>query len=565
MTRTFKLPRFKNRALAFVAALALAVSPAFADDMGNPDVVTGVECMEDTAGFGLNCTANDVEIAGIENVNVLDDGCTDLNGDTVTFIADFTVLLNTSARHDLGLWFAQDGGDALTGTCTVMTPAYAEDPPFLDLDGTGDCKEEDKKDCPGEQDTCGDADSFHNILVQTFELTILCADDDKDGFVDLSVCSSWRQPGKNFLCTSPAQAFPGSPSKCKCDPDMNIDIAVPLCLGVDCSDLDDECNVGVCEEQNGEAVCVADPKADSTPCEDGDVCTSETGAVRTPDHCEAGVCTGIPVDCSGLDDSCNDGMCEPSEGVCVADPKPLSTSCEDGDVCTSETGVEDTPDHCDGAGSCVGVPVDCSALDDTCDDGVCNAGTGGGRCCLHVRDRCRGYAGSLRWRRKLRRGAGRLFGSRRPVQRRRLQRGHGSLRGGSETLVDDVRRRRCLHVRDRCRGYAGSLRRRRNLRRDTGRLLGSGRPVQRRCLQRGHRSLRGGSEAAVDVVRRRRCLHVRDGCRGYAGSLRRRRKLRRDTCRLFGSGRHVRGGCLQRGHRSLRGGAEAPVDVVRGR
>ena len=103
--------------------------------------------------------------------------------------------------------------------------------------------------------------------------------------------------------------------------------------------------------------------------------TSETGTAQTPDHCESGVCTGVPVDCSGEDDQCNDGVCNVSTGACEPIPKADSTPCEDGDVCTSETGAEGTPDHCE-TGVCTGIPVDCSAEDDQCNVGVCNARSG---------------------------------------------------------------------------------------------------------------------------------------------------------------------------------------------
>ena len=80
----------------------------------------------------------------------------------------------------------------------------------------------------------------------------------------------------------------------------------------------------------------------STPCEaDGDLCTI--------DHCDgAGSCTLLDnVDCSDLDDQCQEGVCNPSDGECYPDYSkfPLSTPCEfDGDLCTI--------DHCDGDGSC---------------------------------------------------------------------------------------------------------------------------------------------------------------------------------------------------------------------
>jgi len=53
-----------------------------------------------------------------------------------------------------------------------------------------------------------------------------------------------------------------------------VPLQPPGCvIDTDCSYLDDQCNTGVCNAGTCETV----PKADSTPCEDGDFCTSETG------------------------------------------------------------------------------------------------------------------------------------------------------------------------------------------------------------------------------------------------------------------------------------------------
>ena len=81
----------------------------------------------------------------------------------------------------------------------------------------------------------------------------------------------------------------------------------------------------------------------STPCEaDGDKCTI--------DHCNgSGQCVKKEdVDCSGLDNQCQEGVCNPSNGQCYPDytKYPLSTPCEaDSSKCTI--------DHCNGSGSCV--------------------------------------------------------------------------------------------------------------------------------------------------------------------------------------------------------------------
>ena len=219
--------------LVLLGLQALGAQSALADDEGNADVVADVGCMEEEAGFGLNCTANDVSIASVTNIVILDDGCTGVGpDDTVTFTADFEVLLTAQARHDIGLWFSIDGdpnGDAsITGACTVATPAYDDDGDpgtpsltWLDLDGTDD-------DPNGViQDTCGDIDNDHNPLFPSVTITAVCADADGNGLLDLPNCTSWRQPGANDLCTSPDQAFPGAPSKCRCDEGFQIDIPVP--------------------------------------------------------------------------------------------------------------------------------------------------------------------------------------------------------------------------------------------------------------------------------------------------------------------------------------------------
>ena len=100
----------------------------------------------------------------------------------------------------------------------------------------------------------------------------------------------------------------------------------------------------------------------STFCElDDDLCTI--------DHCDgAGSCVYLDdVDCSALDNQCQVGVCDPSDGGCYPDYYDYSTSCNNDLYC-------DGPDHCDGSGNCVnlGPTIDCTYLDDKCQEGVCN-------------------------------------------------------------------------------------------------------------------------------------------------------------------------------------------------
>ena len=126
---------------------------AYADGGGNVDTVTGAGCMQDVydafgQGGSLNCTANDVSLSTATNIIILDDGCA-FPGDTVSFTADFQVEVTAGARNDVGIYFSLDGDPnsdgALTGACTISTPAYDDDndpsttsASWLDLDGTTD-------------------------------------------------------------------------------------------------------------------------------------------------------------------------------------------------------------------------------------------------------------------------------------------------------------------------------------------------------------------------------------------------------------------------------------------
>jgi hypothetical protein len=137
------------------------------------------------------------------------------------------------------------------------------------------------------------------------------------------------------------------------------------CVGtpLDCASLDTDCAEGVCNPTTG--TCEAQPTNEGGACDDGDLCT-------TADLCSNGVCLGLPVDCSGLDDplNCLAGVCDPGSGTCITEDAPEGNACDDGDLCTSD-------DVCSN-GLCLGTPLDCSALDDpaACQTGVCNPSTG---------------------------------------------------------------------------------------------------------------------------------------------------------------------------------------------
>ena len=200
------------------------------------------QCMQERAGFALNCTANDVSVAGVHRLSngaydiTITDPCSRA-GDDVTFTARFDVVLTAQERHDIGIYFATDGdanGDgALTSDnqaekkgCSVTTLEWQSGFGGVDLDGTDDPFPGTKK-SSGIQDTCGDINAAASPLKPLITVTAKCTDEDADGFLDLPNCVSWRQSGANELCTSPADTFPGAPSKCKCDTGFDVPVPVP--------------------------------------------------------------------------------------------------------------------------------------------------------------------------------------------------------------------------------------------------------------------------------------------------------------------------------------------------
>ncbi|MGB0716931.1 MAG: hypothetical protein ACPGXK_13700, partial [Phycisphaerae bacterium] len=139
------------------------------------------------------------------------------------------------------------------------------------------------------------------------------------------------------------------------------------CVGGPAPDCDDGnvCTTDSCDPASG---CQNINNTDS--CDDGDLCTSG-------DTCSGGSCAGTPVDCSGLDDACNVGVCNVNNGSCEASPANEGGACDDGLQCTSD-------DTCSG-GMCMGsaipgcmkcnVDSDCNdgnpCTSDTCPSGVC--------------------------------------------------------------------------------------------------------------------------------------------------------------------------------------------------
>ncbi len=109
-------------------------------------------------------------------------------------------------------------------------------------------------------------------------------------------------------------------------------------------------------------------------CDDGNPCTGNPGP--DGDTCTDGVCTGLPVDCSGQGDQCNTASCNPdgADGNCDdLTPVPDGTDCDDGNACNEG-------EACQG-GSCTGGgPPDCAGAGDQCNTASCDAAGAEGNC-----------------------------------------------------------------------------------------------------------------------------------------------------------------------------------------
>jgi len=159
----------------------------------------------------LQCTAQDIRIARVFNITILDDGCA-FPGDSVDFIATFEIASNAAERYDLGLWISVDGDldmtGARTGICDVST---------LPTSGTGFVNRD--------GDACGDIVAgrpvFYSMRVNT-----TCVSRFNDGRLALPTCVTWEN-NKRVVCNGLSSIHPGTPSKCACDNSLSIDIFVP--------------------------------------------------------------------------------------------------------------------------------------------------------------------------------------------------------------------------------------------------------------------------------------------------------------------------------------------------
>ena len=93
----------------------------------------------------------------------------------------------------------------------------------------------------------------------------------------------------------------------------------------DCSEFNSQCTTGVC---NANHTCDAVAANNGNGCDDGDLCSNG-------ETCNAGSCGGgAPLDCSGMSNACNLGVCNPQDGACTVQPANNGNPCNDNNACT---------------------------------------------------------------------------------------------------------------------------------------------------------------------------------------------------------------------------------------
>ncbi len=141
----------------------------------------------------VNCTTNDIDIAEatVTKVNGADFGSQDSwecnEGDFIDL--DMEAILDqnaNSAREDIGIWIATDGGNAITGACNHYN--LIPGAPGTFNDDTDQC--------------AGMAVGASTSVPFTDEgpLHVPCVDNNNDGFLDIGACIGWKIPGANEAC-----------------------------------------------------------------------------------------------------------------------------------------------------------------------------------------------------------------------------------------------------------------------------------------------------------------------------------------------------------------------------
>ena len=254
--------RFKSgsRKVWLLPTVAMLVALAVLFAGAETPLAQSGTCIDDVTGVTNVCTANDVRIAILYNETAV----TCFPGELVTLHLRAELVANANERYDIGIFVADDGGDARTGSCEraylppPLSPNDIYPAPTCSVSGDPCAKD---ADCPlGETcvggyfpgakfpdpagspffnaeysedsaDLCGDLEQGVYTYHDLNSLTVPCSDSDGDGFMDIGGCVSWDNT-KGATCLTLEDAVPNTKSKCNCEAVRVGNVEVPKALEV---------------------------------------------------------------------------------------------------------------------------------------------------------------------------------------------------------------------------------------------------------------------------------------------------------------------------------------------
>ncbi len=180
-----------------------------------------------------NCTANDVLFEEFDVVEVVE-SCTQGVPGEAEVIFDAIVVSNAPNRYGIGMFINLEGTSAISGDLCLhdfLSPVNSSTDPAdwpTEIVNGGSAFVAPFPNINADQ--CGDIPGNSRVLKRLQQVRIQCADQNNDGFVDLSACASWEN-NANAQCNSLNQAVPGTPSKCGCTT-VTTELAMPAQLTI---------------------------------------------------------------------------------------------------------------------------------------------------------------------------------------------------------------------------------------------------------------------------------------------------------------------------------------------
>ena len=330
------------------------------------DCADGVDCTVDSCNEGTDSCDN------TPNNALCDDGAYCNGAEVCNAISD--CVAGTPVDCSDGVSCTDDTCNEATDSC-VNTPnnASCDDGAYCNgvetCDATLDCQAGTSVDCSDGVGCTGDVcnegtdscdNTPDNALCDDGEE---CTDDVCDAIAGCQYTNNSASCDDGDACTQGDTCVAGTctPGTTPVDCDDNDVCTTDTCDGaggclntpgaLSCDDAN-ECTDDTCD-----AIAGCQYVNNTAPCDDGDNCT-------TLDACQAGSCTSVPVDCSGLDDFCSVGTCNPASGVCLKETLDPEVVCNDSNDCTL--------DICDPVAGCSHQEACATATDIavSCYDGV---------------------------------------------------------------------------------------------------------------------------------------------------------------------------------------------------